>query len=61
MIDFDDEVSKFQAAPEVGEVEANIVDSDMTDISDIISNIIRDTRNAAPAPIYYDTAGNDGL
>lgn len=54
MIDFDDEVMKFQVCPEVGEVEAHIVDSDMTDISDMISNIINNTRNATPAPGYYD-------
>jgi len=57
MIDFDDEVMRFQLCPEVGEVEAHIVDSDMTDISDIISNIIRSTKTAAPVPgtqSYYD-------
>lgn len=54
MIDFDDEVMKFQPSPEIGEVEGHIVDSDMTDISDIILNIIQKTQTAAPAPSMWE-------
>lgn len=56
MIDFDDEVMKFQPSLEVGEVEGHIVDSDMTDVSDIILNILKSVQTAAPAPSMWENS-----
>ena len=44
MINFEEELKNFQPSLEVEEAEANIKNHDLTDVSDIITELIRDMR-----------------
>ena len=44
MIDFEEELKKFQPSLEVEEAEDAIYNHDLTDVTDIITEILRDTR-----------------
>lgn len=41
MIDFDEEIKRFKPSLEIDKVEDAIVNSDMTDMSDIIMELIK--------------------
>lgn len=43
MIDFTEEVAKFQPSLEIDQAEEAIFSNDMTDISDVIDKIVRGT------------------
>ena len=45
MIDFNEEVAKFQPSLEIDQAEEAIFNNDMTDLSDMIDTIIRGTAN----------------
>ncbi len=45
MINFDEEIAKFQPSLEVEQAEDVINNNDLTDITDIIKNIIKDLKN----------------
>lgn len=44
MIDFEEELSRFQPSLEVEEVEDAIVKSDLTDMTDLMMELIREMR-----------------
>ena len=44
MLNYDEEVKKFQPSLEVEEAEAAIYNHDLTDVTDIITEILRDVR-----------------
>lgn len=44
MINFEEELKNFQPSLEVEEAEANITNRDLTDVSDIITEMIREMR-----------------
>lgn len=44
MIDFEEELKKFQPSLEVEEVEDAIYDRDLTDMTDIMQEIIKEAR-----------------
>lgn len=44
MINFEEELKNFQPSLEVEEAEVAIYNHDMTDVTDIIAEILRDTR-----------------
>ena len=46
MINFEEELKYFQPSLEVEEAEANIINQDLTDVSDIIAELIRDMRTS---------------
>ena len=46
MINFEEELKKFRPSLEVEEAEAAIYNHDMTDVTDIITEILRDGRSA---------------
>lgn len=48
MINFEEELKNFQPSLEVEEAEANIINHDLTDVSDIITELIRDMRASNP-------------
>lgn len=48
MINFEEELKQFQPSLEVEEAEANINNRDLTDVSDIIAEMIHDMRIANP-------------
>ena len=48
MINFEEELKNFQPSLEVEEAEANIKSQDLTDVSDIITELIRDMRASNP-------------
>ena len=48
MINFEEELKNFQPSLEVEEAEANINKQDLTDVSDIITELIRDMRAGNP-------------
>lgn len=48
MINFEEELKNFQPSLEVEEAEANINNHDLTDVSDIITELIRDMRTGNP-------------
>lgn len=48
MINFEEELKNFQPSLEVEEAEANINNQDLTDVSDIITELIRDMRTGNP-------------
>ena len=45
MINFEEELKNFQPSLEVEEAEATIYNRDLTDVSDIINELIRDMRS----------------
>ena len=45
MINFEEELKNFQPSLEVEEAEATIYNSDLTDVSDIIAELIRDFKS----------------
>lgn len=45
MIDFNEEVSKFQPSLEIDQAEEAIFKNDMTDLSDVIDTIMRGNQN----------------
>ena len=45
MIDFNEEVAKFQPSLEIDQAEEAIFNNDMTDLSDVIDTIVRGTGN----------------
>lgn len=45
MINFDEELSKFQPSLEVEQAEDVINNNDLTDITDIIKNMIKDLKD----------------
>ncbi len=48
MINFEEELKNFQPSLEVEEAEANIHKKDLTDVSDIITELLRDMRTGNP-------------
>lgn len=44
MINFDEEVAKFQPSLEVDQAEEAIFNNDLTDISDMIESILKDKK-----------------
>ncbi len=44
MIDYNEEISKFQPSLEVDQAEEAIFNNDLTDLSDIIETIIKNTQ-----------------
>ncbi len=42
MIDFDEEIKNFKPSLEISAVEDNIIKSDITDMNDILMQILRD-------------------
>ncbi len=42
MINFEEELSRFKPSLEVEEVEDAIVDSDLTDMADVMMNLVRE-------------------
>lgn len=54
MIDFDEEVMKFQPCLEVSRTEEAIRNNDMTDFSDIIDTVIRNSQQAMAVEEYVD-------
>ena len=44
MIDFDEEIKKFQPSLEVDEIEAEAISEDLTDLSDLLKDILDTTR-----------------
>lgn len=46
MIDFNEELAKFQPSLEIDEAEEAIFKNDMTDLSDLLDTVIRGTRNS---------------
>ena len=47
MIDFEEELKKFQPSLEVEEAEAVINNRDLTDVADIISELLREAKELA--------------
>ena len=45
MINFEEEIKNFQPSLEVQESEATIYNRDLTDVSDIITELIRDMKS----------------
>lgn len=45
MINFDEEIAKFQPSLEVDQAEDVINNNDLTDMTDIISNMIKELKN----------------
>lgn len=45
MINFEEELKHFQPSLEVEEAEATIYNRDLTDVTDIITEMIRDMKN----------------
>lgn len=45
MIDFEEEVAKFQPATEISDAEDAILNTDISDLSDVIAKILEDRRN----------------
>ncbi len=45
MINFEEELKNFQPSLEVEEAEATIYNRDLTDVSDIITELIRDMKS----------------
>lgn len=45
MINFDEEVAKFQPSLEVDQAEEAIFNNDLTDISDMIESILKEKRD----------------
>lgn len=54
MIDFDEEVMKFQPCLEVSRTEDAIRNNDMTDFSDIIDTVIRNAQQSMVSEEYED-------
>ena len=54
MIDFDEEVMKFQPCLEVSQTEEAIRNNDMTDFSDIIDNVIRNSQQTMDTGEFVD-------
>lgn len=52
MINFEDEIEKFQPSPEIEQAEDVIYNNDMTDISDILKELLK-----AKDDIHYDERG----
>ena len=48
MINFEEELKNFQPSLEVEEAETNINNRDLTDVSDIITELLRDIRTGSP-------------
>lgn len=48
MINFEEELKNFCPSLEVDEAEANIKNRDLTDVSDIITELLRDMQNKNP-------------
>ena len=48
MINFEEELKNFQPSLEVEEAEATIYNRDLTDVSDIIAELIRDMKSGNP-------------
>lgn len=46
MIDFDEEIAKFQPSLEIDQAEEAIFKNDMTDISDVIDTVMRGSTKA---------------
>lgn len=47
MIDFEEEISKFQPSLEVDQAEDAIYNNDLTDATDIIKELIKETNKAS--------------
>jgi hypothetical protein len=45
MINFDEEIAKFQPSLEVDQAEEVINNNDLTDMTDIINNMIKEMKN----------------
>ncbi len=54
MIDFDEEVMKFQPCMEVSQTEEAIHNNDMTDFSDIIDKVIKSSQGYQEMPEFVD-------
>lgn len=50
MINFEEEIEKFQPSPEIEQAEDVINNNDLTDISDIIKMILKEKENT----IHFD-------
>ena len=48
MINFEEELKNFQPSLEVEEAEETIYNRDLTDVSDIITELIRDMKSGNP-------------
>ena len=48
MLDFEEEVARFQPSLEVGDVETQIVKEDLTDMTDLMMDLLKN-RNEKPA------------
>lgn len=48
MINYEEELKNFKPSLEVEEAEAAIYDHDLTDVTDIINELIRDIRPGSP-------------
>lgn len=44
MLDFEEEISRFKPSLEVGEVEDAIVKEDLTDMTDLMMEVLKNTR-----------------
>ncbi|NLJ97078.1 MAG: hypothetical protein GX321_07960 [Clostridiales bacterium] len=45
MINFEEEIEKFQPSPEIEQAEDVIYNNDLTDISDILKELIKEERS----------------
>jgi len=45
MINFEEEIEKFQPSPEIEQAEDIIINNDLTDISDILKVLLKDKEN----------------
>ncbi len=48
MINFEEELKKFQPSLEVEEAEAAIYNHDLTDVTDILNELMRDMKQSSP-------------
>ena len=45
MLDFDEELKKFEPSPDVEKVEEVVRGNNMTDVTDIVKELLQDARN----------------
>ena len=48
MLDFEEEIARFQPSLEVGDVETQIVKEDLTDMTDLLREVIEQTKQDDP-------------
>jgi len=45
MIDFDEELKKYQPIPETGDVEEIVYNKELTDMTDIMKEMLKESKN----------------